>query len=73
MNWPAHVSIPKSFNEALRSGWRIGRVGGRGQGIQLFIYKTVSQRRLRLSVPYQLIDRYLSPRDPQARRLAVSR
>jgi len=66
--WPSGEKLPKSFNQALASGWRIGRVSGGGSDIQLRIHKTVGRLHLRLTVPYKLVDRYGRPRSPRVTR-----
>lgn len=74
IKWPASERVPRNFNEALARGWQIlGSAtyddGGK-QIIEVYIHKAVGPLRLRLSVPYQLIDRYGRPRDPRVRRTA---
>ena len=72
--WPVSETIPRTFNDALARGWTIQgsatREDGGKQIIEVYIRKAVGPLRLRLSVPYQLIDRYGRPRDPRVRRTA---
>lgn len=69
--WPSGEQLPRSFNQALGAGWRIGRVSGDGNDVQLHIHKTVGRLRLRLTVPYRLVDRYGRPHSPRIQRRAV--
>ena len=67
--WPARERIPRSFNDALAHGWRIRRVVSRDdEGIEVRIGKNLGSLRLRLTVPFQLVNRYGRPRDPRVAR-----
>jgi hypothetical protein len=69
--WPASERVPRNFNDALACGWQVRGSATRDidgkQVIEVYIRKAVGPLRLRLSVPYQLIDRYGKPRDPRVR------
>jgi hypothetical protein len=73
--WPASERVPRDFNDALARGWKIRgsatRDDGGKQTVEVYIHKAVGPVRLRLTVPYQLIDRYGKPRDPRVRVKAV--